>query len=157
PAARDAIRNGDTLRVIGKLPHLETLYLYDLPISDESLQLLANCKTLQTLGINEKKNITDAGLKAIGQLTQLQFLTVCGEQVTDAGVAHLKGLTELRTLSLSGMSITDRAFDTLLQLPSLDNFNLIHCEQISDSGYRRLLEIPKLSFAQVYVTQPLSK
>ena len=44
--------------------------------------------------------MTDAGLKELAGLTQLQTLNLAGTKVTDAGLKELAGLTQLQTLDL---------------------------------------------------------
>ena len=44
--------------------------------------------------------ISDAGLKHLNGLTQLQDLNLMGTKVSDAGLEHLKGLTQLQSLCL---------------------------------------------------------
>ncbi len=47
------------------------------------------------------KKVTDAGLKNLADLKNLQSLDLSRTQVTDAGVKDLAGFKELRTLGLS--------------------------------------------------------
>jgi len=51
--------------------------------------------------------VTDAGLKHLEELTQLQDLKLYGTQVTDAGIVHLKRLIQLQGLDLRGTQVTD--------------------------------------------------
>lgn len=51
--------------------------------------------------------VTDAGLVHLGQLSELQLLSLDDTQVTDAGLAHLKGLSGLKWLKLTRTRVTD--------------------------------------------------
>jgi hypothetical protein len=56
----------------------------------------------------------------LGQLSDLQFLSLDGTQVTDAGLAHLKGLNGLKWLKLTKTSVTDAGVAKLREsLPDL--------------------------------------
>jgi internalin A len=64
----------------------------------------------QTLGDTDKfwrdphpERLTDRGLKTVGEMTDLERLSVSGSGPTDAGLAHLTGLKGLRTLQLGVM------------------------------------------------------
>ena len=50
--------------------------------------------------------VTDAGLKHLNGLSQLDWLDLSDTQVTDAGLANLKELSSLRALDLTGAQVT---------------------------------------------------
>jgi hypothetical protein len=58
-------------------------------------------------------NVSDAGLKELAGLRNLQRLDLWGTQVTDAGVEHLKGLTKLQVLQLDRTQVTDEGVKRL--------------------------------------------
>ena len=51
--------------------------------------------------------ITDAGLRCLKGLPQLQTLNLESTEITDAGLAHLGDLIQLRELDLSSTKVTD--------------------------------------------------
>src|SRR5438093_1271331 len=51
--------------------------------------------------------VTDARLKELTGLKNLQTLNLYGTLVTDAGLTELAGLKNLKTLSLGGTKVTD--------------------------------------------------
>ena len=60
--------------------------------------------------------MTDAGLKELAGLTQLQALLLSGKtQVTDAGLKELAGLTRLQTLDLTDTQVTGAGLKKLQQ------------------------------------------
>jgi hypothetical protein len=59
------------------------------------------------VGLGRTK-VTDAGLKHLAGLKQLQLLVLTNTNVTDAGLKHLAGLKQLRFLNLSGTKVTDK-------------------------------------------------
>jgi len=58
-------------------------------------------------------SVTDAGLKELASLTQLQTLDLDNTKVTDAGLKELAGLKQLRELHLSGTKVTDAGVQEL--------------------------------------------
>ena len=68
--------------------------------------------------------VTDAGLKYLKGLTQLQQLSLIQAQVTDAGLEHLKGLTQLERLNLTSTQVTDAGLEHLEGLTQLRQLNL---------------------------------
>jgi len=57
---------------------------------------------------------TDAALADVAALTQLEFLSIGGDQVTDAGLSHLETLANLRVLWLSHTKVTEKGAEKFL-------------------------------------------
>ena len=70
-----------------------------------------------TLALDSKA--TDASLSYVGDLTNLESLSVSGASVTDAGLQHLEKLDQLWSLNLSETQVTDQSIDTLARLKRL--------------------------------------
>jgi len=60
-------------------------------------------------------HFTDAGLVAIGRLTDVQLVSLNSTQITDAGLVHLERLTDLEELLLDGAAVTDERVEKLRQ------------------------------------------
>ncbi|MEN6450181.1 MAG: hypothetical protein ABFC96_06805 [Thermoguttaceae bacterium] len=71
---------------------------------------------------------TDAGMKDLKELTQLEMLVLAETEVTDAGIAALKDLTRLRHLELEDTGITDAALVYLKDLVQLRFLSLENTE-----------------------------
>jgi hypothetical protein len=71
---------------------------------------------------------TDKMMTSIGDLSQLEELSLGGSSVTDPGLAHLHGLRSLRWLSLSTTGITDEGLRHIAGLSNLTDLNLISSE-----------------------------
>jgi hypothetical protein len=92
-----------------QLPAPEVPFGLDLSyiqITDAGLKELAGLKQLQAMSVGATK-ITDAGLKELAGLKQLQTLFLYGAQITDAGLKELAGLKQLQSLALAGTKITE--------------------------------------------------
>jgi len=66
-----------------------------------------------------RTGITDAGLKVLAKMPNLEHLDLRGTAVGDEGVRALAGLGKLETLSLYGTGVTDAGLEALPGLPSL--------------------------------------
>jgi hypothetical protein len=98
----------------------------------EAVRELADLEELAIVG----PDVTDAGLKNLGQVTQIRKLNLagtrfmnpggsnCPRQITDAGLEHVNGLTQLKTLEL-GNQITDAGLERLTGLHQLRELYLV--------------------------------
>lgn len=66
-----------------------------------------------------RTGITDAGLKVLAKMPNLERLDLRGTAVGDEGVRALAGLNNLETLGLYGTRVTDAGLKALQGLPSL--------------------------------------
>ena len=66
-----------------------------------------------------RTGITDAGLKVLAKMPNLEHLDLRGTAVGDEGMRALAGLKNLETLSLYGTAVTDAGLEVLRGLPSL--------------------------------------
>ena len=66
-----------------------------------------------------RTGITDAGLKVLGKMPNLEHLDLRGTAVGDAGVEALAPLRNLQTLGLYGTAVTDAGLPALQRLPGL--------------------------------------
>jgi len=79
------------------------------PIQDSDLIVVERLTLLRDLVLNDDNGhgrITDAGLKRIQNLTNLDELYLRNNQISDAGLQWLKGFTKLLTLDLGGTKVT---------------------------------------------------
>jgi mono/diheme cytochrome c family protein/uncharacterized membrane protein len=81
------------------------LKLGDTKITDKGMAALAQCTNLTMLHLNNTA-ISDAGLQQLNSLTQMQLLNLVGTRVTVDGVAKLMGLKKLQSLYVYGTGVT---------------------------------------------------
>ncbi len=87
---------------------------------DAELEKLAAAgKDLVWLDLS-RTGITDAGLKALGKMPNLQHLDLRGTAVGDAGLEALAPLHNLQTLGLYGTAVTDAGLPALQRLSWLE-------------------------------------
>ncbi|MEO2036270.1 MAG: PQQ-binding-like beta-propeller repeat protein, partial [Planctomycetaceae bacterium] len=98
----------------------------------------------------EPERISDAGLKMLSQLNNLEILNLYGNSVTDDGLSHLNHMSNLRELDLSLLPITDDGIRHLARLPRLRRLELLYSEgfagtNITDAGLKSLGEFSQLT------------
>jgi len=154
------------LRYLKGSKSLRSLYLY-LPrnINDGAMSRLAELTNLEELQFSagwsqDVLKIPDAGMPALGEMTQLRTLDISDAPVTDRGIAHLGGLTRLEKLGIGDMNkamrgdrrITDATLETLSQLSSLKE--LWPCSgAFTDEGLKHLGKLRNLEALSI-ITEP---
>ena len=106
------------MRLFGALPGLEALSVgppvrkclearYGHPtVSDAGMTSLLKTSKLRSVDLVDTQ-VTNEGLKVIGQLTDIESLRLCSPQITGAGMAYLDGLKHLQSLYLTGCRVGD--------------------------------------------------
>jgi hypothetical protein len=103
----DGMLRDDTLKVLAKLPRLQKLQLQGNGFTDHGLKNLSGLTQLTNLWLGlGSGGITDEGLQSLSSLVNLQELELQEYAITDAGLHHLLGLEKLRSLWLSGTKTT---------------------------------------------------
>jgi internalin A len=87
--------------------------------------------------------ITDAGLKELAGLQELQTLDLTGAQVTDAGLKELAPLKGLQTLNLSFTQTTDAGLKNLAKFKGLEIVQLAGTA-VTVAGLKNLAELKGL-------------
>jgi outer membrane protein assembly factor BamB len=118
------------LQQLTKLSRLEVLDIEGNAVTDDGLKLLAQFSDLRELNLNILP-LTDQGLTHLPAIPKLQSLSVrysegfAGVIVTNAGVRSLGQLTQLTSLNLTGARrITDACLPDLMRLRRLQQLNL---------------------------------
>jgi len=105
-------------------------------ITDAGLAPLTNLTSLNMA----RDQITDAGLAPLTNLTSLN-IALCRE-ITDTGLARLTNLTSLNIYGCQQITITDAGLAPLIKLTSLD---MGYCDQITDAGLATLTNLTSLN------------
>jgi hypothetical protein len=115
--------------------------------TDKLLEHLKNLSSLETLNLFESP-VSDNGLVHVAELKNLKVLVVKSDKVTNQGLKHLRGLTKLTNLVLYGSQVNDETLPYLAGLTELQYLNFYNTK-ISDKGLVHLQGLPKLQ--QLYV------
>jgi F-box/leucine-rich repeat protein 14 len=117
------------------LPSLRVLRLRgDSNITDAGLKYLSELTDLQELELGICEKVTDAGLKHLDQLVGLTYLGMLSlVRITDKGAKHLTGLTRLKYLDFSACRVTD-ATVRLFANRKLYRLDIFNCPNITSEG-----------------------
>jgi hypothetical protein len=115
-------------------------------VSDEWLARIEPLHDLRTLDLGMGRvniadaGLTDAGLRHLQGLDQLETLYLDGRKITDAGLVYLKPLRQLRELSLEGTGVTD---DGLVNLEGLSRLRTLRVARtrVTVGGLSRLSNV----------------
>ena len=102
------------------------------PVSDAMLKQIAKLSQLERLELSSSRVAAD-GLAALRRLSRLRQLRLAETHVTDAALSHLGGLTRLEELDLSHTQITDGGIAHLKDLTALKML-VLDFDPISDIG-----------------------
>jgi hypothetical protein len=121
-----------------------TDYLGSTNVTDAGLRHVKGLPDLQYLILIDSQ-VTDKGLQDLEGLTQLEGLWLDNTQVTDKGLEHVKGLTQLETLALRNTRVTDAGLQHLKGLTQLKDLDLLGTK-VTDVGLVYLKGLTKLQF-----------
>ena len=169
---RDGFGVGDeAMKVLGQLPALECVGLRLTKVTDAGLAALCDCQTLTQLDLSGTKvsdagmmhlqrlpklnslrlgvyeegaNITDEGLKVVGELVKLKHLNLSGTKITERGLAHLEKLSNLEDLSLDNTNIKEAGLASLEPLQALKRLRLYTRHPTTDVGAEHLAKLKSL-------------
>ena len=130
-------RGTDTeLAHVGELSGGKEFFLNGLEVSDAGVKHLQGMTDLESLGLHGAR-VTDDGLKHLEGLVSLKDLSLTHTRITDAGLVHLKGLVNLEVLTLSRLQVTDEG---LVHLKGLTGLRVLclYDTQVTDEGVNRL-------------------
>ncbi len=161
---RDGFGVGDgAMAVVEQFPALESIVLRLSKVTDAGMEELAKCKSLKSvciegtsvtdnglkylldlpnlyllwLGVyDEGANVTDEGMRTVGQMIQLKDLGLSGTPVTDEGISHLSGLSELESLKIDNTKVTEAGLVHLEPLTNLERLRLF--DTVTDVGAKYL-------------------
>ena len=95
-----------------KLAALSRLVLDDNPIRGQAIRQLHDQPALIDLSLN-CSTITDLCAPNLAELKRLKRLSLVGAGLTDAGIRHLEGLTNLESLDLRKTKATKEGIERL--------------------------------------------
>jgi hypothetical protein len=136
-------QNADSLlALLVDVPTLIYLNINNSDATDAGLKHINELTNLEELRLSNTQ-ITDSGLEHIQELIKLQELWLSHARLTDAGLVHIKGLFKLRCLYLNSNPITDAGLKQIAELTQLECLNL-DSTRITDAGLEHLRALIKL-------------
>jgi Leucine-rich repeat (LRR) protein len=108
-----------------------------LKITDSELHYLQFIIEIEAIHLSRCKNITDAGLKYLSGLDNLEILNLDETNITDAGLKYIKNLKSLQELNLSHTKVTDRGIQELSGMKSLRGL-VVYKTKVTQKGVDEL-------------------
>jgi internalin A len=140
---------GRGLKLLAGNEHLQELQLWDLPITDTTIEEIAGLKSLRKLNLHSQSSsgqLTDKSAASLAKLGELRHLSLSGHRkITDAAITQLAGLTKLEMLSLNDTGITDASMATIGNFENLQTLWLGKTG-VGDAGLKHLAKLKQLRF-----------
>jgi len=140
-ARADADRR--VLEPICHLTGLQILTLYQTGITNEQMKHLKPLRALRALELSREFSIGNAGMAALKDLPALEYLDLDTE-VTDAGLKHVGQLPNLRWLRIRTGKIYGPGLAELANLPRLERLCIWGTSPISDRHIKYIEGLTKL-------------
>ena len=132
-------------RVAEYLPYVRAAFAgEDSVVTDASLRHIGRLNDLQSLGLSQTQ-VTDTGLRHVGRLKSLHILDLSKTKVTDAGLKYVTVLSGARQLRVERPGQRGPIPDEVI-------LNLSQT-QVTDAGLRRLADIDNLYALDLSKTQ----
>ncbi|MEK6249609.1 MAG: hypothetical protein N2C12_15610, partial [Planctomycetales bacterium] len=120
-------------------------------LTDDQLAAVAGFTDTRHLSL-ERTVVSDAGMKHLRLLKNLESLNLNLTRVTGKGLANIEGVSKLRLLELSGPRITDHSLKHLPRLPSLEELRLRNTS-VTDRGLKSIAQFSGLNRLDLEGTQ----
>jgi hypothetical protein len=110
------------------------------------LKHLAGLTGIQLLSLDGNDDLKVGGLKALGSMINLMYLSLADCTSLDGRSLRIIGRsTSLRSLDLSGTILADRYFKHLTRLTDLRELNICRCHGLTGVGLKHLIALTSLS------------
>ena len=144
------------LDLLGKLPHLRSLTLREVPITGGDLARLRAPASLRRLELT-LPGLADESLAGCASAPSLRELVLNETDVTGAGLARLAPLTTLTRLNLADSRLADADLRALAPLTHLDHLTLSRARRITGAGLaalRPLRDLRRLDLDETRLADP---
>ena len=140
----------DSLRVVARIPGIESLTLSNTRVTDQGLADL-EIANLKTIWLNGTK-VTDQGVRSLEKkYSQLENLSLHNTQVTSATTKLAGSFSKLKRLHLGTCSVTDDEIRSIQSLPL--RYLDVQSPLLTDEGFAVIAQLPELINLHVDVTQ----
>jgi hypothetical protein len=122
------------------------------PVTDDLVHQIAQLPKVTALEFNMSPRLTEAAIKDIGGMKQLEHLSLNAMPLTDVSMADLAGLTNLNYLRVSGAGgITVAGWATLENFKQLETLWVAETK-LGDQGIQHFKPLTKLKDITLYGT-----
>ena len=127
------------LALVRDLPNLKKLTMPVTDATDDDLKPLIDSHSIEELILSGNKAITDVGLKALANLTNLRALYLTEVPVTGSSIEAMKGQAKIKELNVAYSRLDMNGLTQLSAFPELE-FLDIGYTPCTDAIYTALLE-----------------
>jgi internalin A len=120
-------------------------------ISDEGVDFLSRLPSLDTVSMDDAREITDKSLPAFSRMVTLTNLKLGSAKLTDDGLRQLSP-PQLTILELQGVKLTSRCATAFGQMPKLQIL-LLDWTNVDDQALEQLAGLPDLQHLQLQATK----
>jgi hypothetical protein len=155
---KPGIQVDPTLALLPQLPRLTELELRNIPVTEQSVALIARNQHLADLDLDLRKTpgLPGEGLAKLANARHLKDLCLRGPEVTDETVQGLADISQLQSVSLVITSVTTAGLSPLRKLHNLKAFEIYLSPAIDDQVFTYLEphkpQLEMLSFYQSSLT-----
>ncbi|MGI9518241.1 MAG: hypothetical protein ACR2NP_14390 [Pirellulaceae bacterium] len=135
----------EEIAALGKLQGLESLKLLEFSrdIDRRSFESFRDLQQLRTfISVNPRNG--DELLEVLGNLPQLEFVSLIHGMVSETGIQHLQDLQNLKTLMLNNVRVTDDAVLAMCDMANLTRVGLTNLEDLTGAGLRDIGNLEQL-------------
>jgi len=127
----------------------QSLHFVNMKITDAGIAQLAGQKEMRRLMLGGRPGFSEKVLPVVAGMKQLRYLSLNQIPVTEAGLKSLAGLTDLEHVGLYGAKIGDESVATLTAFKKVTFLDLRNTE-ITPRGVEKL----KMAFPKANIFQP---
>lgn len=112
------------LKFLGSQNQIRRLFVGSNDITDTGVAALSGLKKLRDLRINHNDRLTNVSIKAISDLTELQFLQIDNTSIDDRCVEDLLKMENLRFIHTGNLDFSESAMNRIrTELPRFGSFD----------------------------------
>lgn len=136
-------------KVLATLRNLREVHLES--IADGALEGIRQCQQIRALHLSQ--SITDAGLRSVTQMPNLESLALWHSRIDGSGFDDVENLIRLKSVTLDGTQLNDEGLKYAVRLPALEKISFQRTK-VTPEGMKALVQA-KQTLKQVTPTDPV--
>lgn len=144
--------NDNIITLVRRMADLRILDIIFTQITDLGMLTFSQMFGLRVLDLGGSINITDAGVKHLAGLSNLEVLRLWDSAISDACLATLAKLPNLRELFLGGTKITGSGFSAFADHGHLKGLD-VRASMVDDNGLKVISQMSSLEWLDLSLTE----